>query len=327
MDKPLFSFCILTYNQVNTVEESIASALAQTYSPLEIIISDDCSSDETWEIINRTVSNYHGPHSIVLNRNEKNMGIAAHCSKVFRQLSRGEWIIGAAGDDVYMPNRCDDIYDAWKKTNFTATVAINGVTTLDTHSGVITQNHNADRFFTIKDFIHSCAFAGAGCASAYHRSVFNKFPPLATQSLEDRPLHFRGLLCGGIIYTQKIGVLYRITGNNVSISADPLKNKRKRHVFTLESTAQHYLDLAYALSENMISESEFISLCQAIQKMYKRQMSRNLIIHIPLSQRIKFLFSSLLSFESWCINLLAIILPECMYNLLKRIKSKIHSNR
>jgi cellulose synthase/poly-beta-1,6-N-acetylglucosamine synthase-like glycosyltransferase len=45
--RPLISFCLLTYNQAPFIREAIEAALAQTYSPLEIIISDDFSNDNT----------------------------------------------------------------------------------------------------------------------------------------------------------------------------------------------------------------------------------------------------------------------------------------
>lgn len=47
---PKISACLLTYNHANIVTESIESALHQTLDDFELILSDDCSTDETWEI-------------------------------------------------------------------------------------------------------------------------------------------------------------------------------------------------------------------------------------------------------------------------------------
>ena len=87
-DTPLFSFCILIYNQEKLIEEAITAALAQNYSPLEIIISDDHSTDNSWAIAQKVVENYSGPHKIILNRNEKNIGLVQHCNKIFYELSQ-----------------------------------------------------------------------------------------------------------------------------------------------------------------------------------------------------------------------------------------------
>lgn len=49
--RPLVSICIPAYNAESTIEETLASVLAQTYKPLEIIVSDNHSTDRTYEIL------------------------------------------------------------------------------------------------------------------------------------------------------------------------------------------------------------------------------------------------------------------------------------
>ena len=48
--KPLVSIIVITYNSAKFVLETLESAKAQTYQNIELIISDDCSSDNTIEI-------------------------------------------------------------------------------------------------------------------------------------------------------------------------------------------------------------------------------------------------------------------------------------
>ena len=48
--KPLLTFAVGAYNQERFIREAVESAFAQTYSPLEIVLSDDCSRDRTFEI-------------------------------------------------------------------------------------------------------------------------------------------------------------------------------------------------------------------------------------------------------------------------------------
>ena len=71
-DRPLITFALFAYNQERFIREAVAGAFSQTYSPLEIILSDDCSSDRTFEIIQEMTAGYEGPHKVILNRNEKN---------------------------------------------------------------------------------------------------------------------------------------------------------------------------------------------------------------------------------------------------------------
>ncbi len=51
MSKPLVTFMLRTYNHERFIREAVRSALTQTYSPLQVVISDDCSQDRTFEII------------------------------------------------------------------------------------------------------------------------------------------------------------------------------------------------------------------------------------------------------------------------------------
>ena len=95
-DAPIASILLIAYNQQATIVEAIAGALAQTYSPLEIVVSDDASSDDTWAHMQHAVAGYAGPHRVVLNRNEHNLGIGAHLSRVV-ELSRGVLLFVAAG--------------------------------------------------------------------------------------------------------------------------------------------------------------------------------------------------------------------------------------
>ena len=59
---PLVSFCVKCYNQERYIGEALEGAFAQTYRPLEIVISDDASTDRSWEIITEAVAKYrHRP--------------------------------------------------------------------------------------------------------------------------------------------------------------------------------------------------------------------------------------------------------------------------
>lgn len=102
---PLVTMTVICYKAENYIKEAIAGVLAQDYHPLEIVFSDDASPDRTFEIIKEELVNYSGPHKIVLNRNEHNMGIGAHVFKIWLELASGEWLVSAAGDDVSLPHR------------------------------------------------------------------------------------------------------------------------------------------------------------------------------------------------------------------------------
>ena len=110
MSQPLITYALFCYNHEAWVREALAGALAQDYSPLEIIISDDCSTDNTFAVIKEVAAAYAGPHHLVLNRNPSNQGIGTHVNTVFG-LARGEWIVTGASDDISDPGRCSRIVE------------------------------------------------------------------------------------------------------------------------------------------------------------------------------------------------------------------------
>ena len=81
---PLVSFLLFTYNHEKYVKYALESAINQDYSPLEIIISDDHSTDETYQIIEEIIKKYKGKNKIILNRMEKNIGVGAHINKIIK---------------------------------------------------------------------------------------------------------------------------------------------------------------------------------------------------------------------------------------------------
>ncbi|MEW6406693.1 MAG: glycosyltransferase family A protein [Chloroflexota bacterium] len=95
----MINFYIIAYNQERFVAEAVAGALAQTYSPLEVVLSDECSDDRTFAIMQDMARAFKGPHKIVLNRNEKHLGVGAHINRIL-ELCTGDWIVASAGDDV-----------------------------------------------------------------------------------------------------------------------------------------------------------------------------------------------------------------------------------
>lgn len=103
-ERPLVTFALFAYNQEKYICEAVEGAFAQTYEPLEIILSDDCSTDRTFQIMQEMAAGYKGPHTIRVRRNQQNVGNLAHVLLVASE-ARGELLIAAAGDDVSLPER------------------------------------------------------------------------------------------------------------------------------------------------------------------------------------------------------------------------------
>ena len=95
-ERPRFSVIIITYNQEDVIDRTLNSLLCQE-NLYEICVSDDCSSDRTWEILNDYSRNYPGLFS--LRRNDPNLGIFANEEKTW-EMPTGDIIYRIAGDDM-----------------------------------------------------------------------------------------------------------------------------------------------------------------------------------------------------------------------------------
>lgn len=101
---PKISILIITYNQQSVIERALNSILIQKEYVYEIIIGDDCSTDNNWDIINRIAQNY--PDIIKPYRNEKNLGIFANMENLYSKPT-GDMIFWLAGDDTF----CDGLFE------------------------------------------------------------------------------------------------------------------------------------------------------------------------------------------------------------------------
>jgi glycosyltransferase involved in cell wall biosynthesis len=90
------------YNAQETVEDAVMSALNQDYPNFEIIIVDDCSTDESWGILLRVVHQH--PDKIRIFRNEKNLGVAGARNRIISE-ARGEFLCFFDDDDVSLTDR------------------------------------------------------------------------------------------------------------------------------------------------------------------------------------------------------------------------------
>ncbi len=211
MNKPLLTFCLVAYNQEEYIREAVESALSQTYSPLEIVLSDDCSSDRTFEIMCELAEAYCGPHTIVLNRNPQNMGLAAHASKVWSTLSHGEWLIGAAGDDIYLPNRAEKIAEMASLCP-NASCIWSGCTIID-DKGEVVRESRPDSGSLRPGRIP----AVLGATVAYRRDVYDFFGPVGHQVRnDDVVMSLRSALLGEFAYIPESLVRYRKHSTNLS---------------------------------------------------------------------------------------------------------------
>ena len=97
----LVSIIMPSYNTARYISDSINSVLSQTYNNWELIIIDDCSTDNTIDVVKSFKDS-----RIILLQNEKNSGAALSRNYALRE-AKGKWIAFLDSDDVWVPEKLE----------------------------------------------------------------------------------------------------------------------------------------------------------------------------------------------------------------------------
>lgn len=213
------SLILLAYNQGRFIREAVESALSQTYSPLEIILSDDCSSDRTFAIMQEISAAYTGPHTVRLNRNETNLGFIPHYNTACR-LASGRLLVSAAGDDISLPHRVQRIIDEWQRGGQPQQAVFYSTVQRITQNGAsYPQEGSGFGSRQVHDPVRLISEWGGfviGAALAVTRGVLDRFGPINdAMPCEDIPALWRGALCGNLHFINEALVRWRIGGQGL----------------------------------------------------------------------------------------------------------------
>ena len=101
--QPIVSVIMPVYKAGEFVEEAIRSVLAQTVTDLELLVIDDCSPDDSYEIVQALAREDSRIRPL---RNERNMGVARTRNRGL-ELSRGKYVAFLDSDDAWYPNKLE----------------------------------------------------------------------------------------------------------------------------------------------------------------------------------------------------------------------------
>ena len=213
-ERPLVTFALFAFNQEQYIREAIQGAFSQTYEPLEIILSDDCSSDLTFEIMQEMAAAYQGPHQVIVRQSDENCGLFNHILEV-AQNSRGEFIVVAAGDDISLPERTSAVIPHFKDKEV---LALSSDEIVIDENGKIQENDKSR--FKQRDIWYRKNNSWLFGATEVFRSNFLKAIPLSTNKIMLEDMMFPLLIKarGGKSLRLKIPLIkYRHHSSNISI--------------------------------------------------------------------------------------------------------------
>lgn len=258
---------IVFYNQAQFAEDAVRGALAQDYSPLEIVLSDDASTDGTFEVLQRSIAGYGGLHTIVLNRNERNLGLADNVNRVM-ELATGEILLLGGGDDIPMPQLAARSASILQGEPDCMAVSFGTVRFQDKVSANIELQPKAEyKRYTRTDYLDKPFFHLGGASRAFRRRAFDLFGPISPDCpTEDSVMLLRCFLLGDVLGTPEQQVYYRVHEGNLSMSTN-------QYLIDPAAIHEQYLrDLEVAREKGLLSAEELVRFVSMLSARLERRM-------------------------------------------------------
>ena len=276
------SILVISYNSEDFILETLESSKRQTYPNLELIISDDCSTDNTVEICTEWLKrNDHYFLTSQIITIDKNSGIPANCNRAIK-ASTGSWIKIIAGDDILLDD-CIENNIEFSKNNSKASFIFSNVqcfSLIDNHlvdTDSILCNKKVFNYDSHNQYLHLIKFGlFFGVPSTFIRKEALKEIGYLDESIflgESYPTYIRATKNGYKLFClDKYTVRYRIRNSSISnavvISKDFLDTihliiKKYR----LPYLWKHDFLFAYDLYITMIVESKIYTNKHSLYKM------------------------------------------------------------
>ena len=252
---------VFTFNHEHFVESALESIFSQDADGLEIIISDDASTDNTQALIQDFIGRTGTRHKIVYDPNATNLGLTGNVNKVF-EMATNDVILVAAGDDISRPMRARKTARVMEdETVMAMSFGFNRFT--GRRPQLPSEHRELGKIEIMKptDFFRVPNLHTPGCSRAYRKSTFTQFGPLRSDCpTEDSTLMLRALLLGSIAHVQDVEVDYRIHGENLSGGRE--KGNIERDIIN----EQYLQDIEKALSLNIVLQSERDCFVKAVKQ-------------------------------------------------------------
>ncbi len=298
--EPKVAAIFITYNQKEYVVDALRSIFDQSYQNFEIIISDDCSTDGTYEVLDSIVSNYQGPQKIFLNRSSKNIGIGAN-TQLAINLSDADFYITCDGDDISHKDRFEKIIEYFKSENCGSNLLASDAISIKKNGEIsgVKVSDDLSKIKSLEDlFDQPPIFFGA--TTAFSKDLINNFPQISEGvSAVDQIMLLRAILKGSASTIHEPLVLHRqggITGfkaKDVYQKISRLKRDSKR---TTADISQMILDAASVGQDQIVFNrfKDYLITADYINKIFSANFFSEKIKllypskHVPITRRIRF---------------------------------------
>lgn len=247
------SFIVPCRDKAKFVGDTVNSVLAQTYSPMEIVLSDQGSVDGSFEIMSNLAAKYNGANTVRVlqcpDTEFKGMaGLNRHLNWLHTQIT-GDIVIMCSADDLNHPDRALRTVEAFEKHNpsYVGT-CVQYCDDAGKFTGEITANTNGDGWIDPLDNINN--MIGSSASSAWSRDLYEKYGPLERVESQDITLPFLATLERGLYYVAEPLHAYfrRADENNTGMEGvvRAAKTEEDKHALT-ETCNYHFASIFMTL--------------------------------------------------------------------------------
>ena len=231
---PKVSYILVGYQHGSFVREAAVSALAQDYSDIEFIFSDDSSDDETYEVMQQMAeAGRKAGRRVLATRTAANLGLSRHLAGLLARAS-GDICVLQAADDIARPNRVTELVKVFVADPKVRMVMSN-VSVID-ESGVVIRPAYTPAGTRYDDEVTTLVRNGfpwlVGASEAIRREVFTEFgPAFFAACWEDYVFAFRASLTGRIFFCDQVLLSWRHHQGNMSHFRDFSGSRESRDRF------------------------------------------------------------------------------------------------
>ena len=237
---PLVSFLIAAYNEEKYVEECVLSCLDQTYPNIEVCVTDDGSTDSTWNILEEK---YKNNPKVKLSKFDKNKGKVAAFNKSY-EMAEGEYFALIGADDVNMKSRITKSYDFISANEYDFIFASFEVCDEKLNDSCFDISKPSKKFSVENILMDN--FIPGGTMFFSKKIAACIFPIPEILKFEDWWISFIAAFYGEIGFFDKKVIKYRYTGKNNQIFADETISKKYN---TIAKNYKRHFDYYKVLKE------------------------------------------------------------------------------
>ena len=277
-EQPLVSVLIPCYNHQAFLPDCLESLIRQTYENIELLICDDCSPDDSWNVICGYAPKLEARFGRVeFLRNETNQGVTKNVNRMLR-LAKGDYIKTLASDDAMAPTAIGEMVSFMEQNPRYGVAVTNGIK-------VPEQQHYPDfgsdeviypqpPDFSPEGFFLRTARCNpiSAPAAMVRRSVYDRFGLYDEDvKVEDYEFWLRILKDGDVLfgYLDSRLLYYRINGGSMTSMENNPQLARRRKVFhtsemdTLRKYRQYFSPADYSrlVLERILTERQIAVAC------------------------------------------------------------------